>query len=588
MKLFSAVATVVAVAVTGSEGSPTYSSASPASVSGSAASALPTVDLGYALHKATVNATGSYYNFSNIPFAEPPLGSLRFKAPIPPQTRNRTVNDGQQTRICPQSNPAWELIAAQFLAGTNVSTLAAEEAASSSSLNLSSIPTPGPRENEDCLLLDVIVPEAIYSSAYGKASRSNSTCDGSAGAPVLVWIYGGGYTSGSKGGNNPAGLIAASQTRGSNGIVYVALNYRLGMFGWLGGPIFQEGGTANVGLYDQRLALRWVQSNIHLFGGDPKRVTVMGESAGGGSIEHQITAYGGSQGKAPFQQAILQSAAFQPYPDPSQLDGIFNSTLSYASLVANTSITTLSQLRALPSSALQLINKVVVGVSPYGLFTYGPSVDGVFVPALPGQLFLSGQYDKSLSLMVGHNSDEPTFFTSPFINNETAFNNFISTSVPEASAAVIAYIENVLYPPVFDGSQPYTSNYGRAKRVIDDSSFSCNARYLAAAFSNQTWDYYFTVPPGFHAEDLAYTFFNGDTSTLDDGLAVQVPVAKTLQSYITMFTKYGNPNGNGTPYFPVYGANSSSLVLDITNAGKVQKDSVATAYCDWWQKGLYA
>ncbi|RDW69759.1 hypothetical protein BP6252_08779 [Coleophoma cylindrospora] len=587
MKLFNAVATVVAVVVSGCEAAPTYSSVSPASVSGSAPSALPTVDLGYALHKATVNATGSYYNFSNIAFAEPPLGNLRFKEPIPPQTRNRTVNDGQQTRICPQSNPAWELIEAQLLTGTNVSVLAAEEAASSSSLNLSSVPTPGPTENEDCLLLDVIVPEAIYSSAYGKASRLNSACVDCAGAPVLVWIYGGGYTSGSKGANNPAGLIATSQTRGSNGIVFVAINYRLGMFGWLGGPIFQEGGTANVGLYDQRLALRWVQSNIHLFGGDPKRVTVMGESAGGGSIEHQITAYGGSRGKAPFQQAILQSAAFQPHPYPSQLDMIFNSTLSYASLVANTSITTLSQLRALPSYALQIINKVVVGVSDYGVFTYGPCVDGVIVPALPGQLFLSGQYDKTLNLMVGHNSDEPTFFTSPFINNVTTFDEFISASIPGAPAAAVAYIENDLYPPIFDGSQPYTSEYGRAKRVIDDSSFSCNSRYLASAFSNRTWDYYFAIPPGYHGEDVSYTFFNGDTTTLDDGLAVQAPVAKRLQSYITMFTKYGDPNGNGTPFFPVYGANSSSLVLDITNAGTVQKDTVATAYCDWWQKGLY-
>lgn len=67
------------------------------------------------------------------------------------------------------------------------------------------------------------------------------------------------------------------------------MNYRLGAFGWLSGPTFQESGTANLGLYDQRLALEWVQANIHLFGGDPNRVTVFGESAGGGSIMHQIT-----------------------------------------------------------------------------------------------------------------------------------------------------------------------------------------------------------------------------------------------------------------------------------------------------------
>ena len=81
----------------------------------------------------------------------------------------------------------------------------------------------------------------------------------------------------------------------------------MGAFGWLAGPTLQSDGTANAGLYDQRLALEWVEKNIHLFGGDPCRVTVLGESAGGGSIMHQITAHGGLKGPAPFQQAIMQS-----------------------------------------------------------------------------------------------------------------------------------------------------------------------------------------------------------------------------------------------------------------------------------------
>ena len=89
--------------------------------------------------------------------------------------------------------------------------------------------------------------------------------------------------------------------------MFVAINYRLGAFGWLSGPTLQSDGTANAGLYDQRLALEWVQKNIHLFGGDANCVTVAGESAGGGSIMHQITAFGGLKGAAPFQQAILQS-----------------------------------------------------------------------------------------------------------------------------------------------------------------------------------------------------------------------------------------------------------------------------------------
>lgn len=111
----------------------------------------------------------------------------------------------------------------------------------------------------------------------------------------MIRIYGGGYTLGSKiSSGNPAGLIAASMynstsgTNGTNsteGIIFVAMNYRLGALGWLSGPSFQgEGGVSNAALYDQRLAIQWVRQNIQLFGGDPNRITLMGESAGGGSI----------------------------------------------------------------------------------------------------------------------------------------------------------------------------------------------------------------------------------------------------------------------------------------------------------------
>lgn len=127
--------------------------------------------------------------------------------------------------------------------------------------------------------MDVVVPEAIFNAR-----------DSGYGAPVLVWIYGGGYTLGSKSDSgNPSGLLARSENDNSTGVIYVAMNYRLGAFGWSSGPTFQQNGTANAGLWDQRFALEWIQQNIHLFGGDPTRVTVLGESAGGGSIMHQIT-----------------------------------------------------------------------------------------------------------------------------------------------------------------------------------------------------------------------------------------------------------------------------------------------------------
>ena len=166
--------------------------------------------------------SGGFYNFSNIPFAEPPLGKLRFTAPIPPQGRSSTVNNGSIGAICPQAAPAWEAISVQFvpayLAGLpfNLSAAEAEAAALSGD-----IPPQDPRTTEDCLTLDVFVPEKIFS----KSTSGNST-----GAPVMVWIYGGGYTTGFKDGSglyNPAGLIKASQVGGSEGVIYVAPNYRV-------------------------------------------------------------------------------------------------------------------------------------------------------------------------------------------------------------------------------------------------------------------------------------------------------------------------------------------------------------------------
>jgi hypothetical protein len=160
---------------------------------------LPVVDLGYELQRATLyNNTGAYYNFSNIRYAAPPTGNLRFRAPKKPQKNRGTVQTGLPDRICAQAGPAWEIIAGQFIPEY----LTGQTVFNESSFNTTTGPAPplDPRTTEDCLFLDVLVPKKIFDHA-GKGS----------GAPVLVWIYGGGYTGGSKSGSgNPAGLLAAS------------------------------------------------------------------------------------------------------------------------------------------------------------------------------------------------------------------------------------------------------------------------------------------------------------------------------------------------------------------------------------------
>ena len=178
------------------------------------------------------------------------------------------------------------------------------------------------------------------------------------------------------------------------------MNYRLGAFGWLSGSEFNSSGTPNVGLYDQRFALEWVQSYISKFGGDPSRVTVFGESAGGGSIMHQITAYGGANGPVPFQQAIPQSPGFQPVVSDDQENGIYEDFLKLLN------VTSLDEARELPFETLATANTIQVGGAAYGQFVYGPTVGGDFVPDLPGKLLAEGKFAKDVKVMLGHNTDE--------------------------------------------------------------------------------------------------------------------------------------------------------------------------------------
>ncbi len=188
------------------------------------AQTLPVIDLGKTVHRAQLNVSvqhqliqqthvlilkqtpGDFYTFKNIPYAEPPLGELRFRKPIPLLSINRTINDGSSTRVCIQGDVPWF----QFSIPLLFQRLAEGGI----------FPTPGPPpappsgQSEDCLLLDVSVPKQAYDSHASSL-------------PVIVWIHGGAYIGGSKEGVNPAGLFAQSRRDGAPGVIFVSINYRL-------------------------------------------------------------------------------------------------------------------------------------------------------------------------------------------------------------------------------------------------------------------------------------------------------------------------------------------------------------------------
>ncbi|KAJ4365578.1 hypothetical protein N0V83_008198 [Neocucurbitaria cava] len=533
-------------------------------------SSLPTVDLGYEIYRAaSFNSTGNFYNFSNIRFAQAPVGDLRFAPPEAPVENRSAINNGDIGRICPQAGPLWGQYATLFLESLLLGTTPSNQTFVAPGANSSSPVSPrDPRESEDCLFLDVFVPEDILSKA-GKGY----------GAPVLVWIYGGGYTGGNKN-YNPAGLLAASGNASNGDVIYVSMNYRLGALGWQAGPSYQaEGGVSNLGLYDQRFALEWVQNYIHLFGGDKNRVTVFGESAGGGSIMHQITAYGGLKGKAPFQQAVPQSPGWQQISSNVQQEDTYSKFLN----LTNTS--SLAELRALPSEAVIRANfQQVTYDSAWGTFTYGPVVDGNFVPQQPGQLLAQGRFDQDVRVMVGHNANEGTYFTPPYIHSEEALIAQLRLAYPYAPQQSVDEITQVLYPPVFDGSYGYTDQYSRASLIISESVFTCNTNYLSTALKNETYSYLFAVPPAFHGFDVPYTYYDG--GALSPLSVLNRTVAIALQDFIASFAEEGAPEAAGIRQFNMYGPDASVLELNVTGIEEV-RDSNANARCAWWQKALF-
>ncbi|KAH8797780.1 Alpha/Beta hydrolase protein [Flagelloscypha sp. PMI_526] len=234
-------------------------------------------------------------------------------------------------------------------------------------------PTPDidPRTSEDCLFLDIFTPKQLFYQGYH--------------APVLFWIDGGGYTVGSKDAFffTPEGLYNVTQSE----FVVVSINYRLGAFGFLAGSVVREEGILNTGLLDQRFALEWVKLHIEKFGGDPLKVTIMGESAGGGSVMHHIAAYGGSHG-APFNLAILQSPSWFSGLTPKIQDANTQTFLRYLN------VTTLEEAR-IP--------------------------DDSYIPDFPAELFASGRYTHGLRILTGHNFDEELIITNPIVTDDASY-----------------------------------------------------------------------------------------------------------------------------------------------------------------------
>ena len=291
----------------------------------------------------------------------------------------------------------------------------------------------------------------------------------------------------------------------------------------------------------------------------------------------------------PFQQAIPQSPGFKPITTNELQEQIFNSFLSYAN------VSTLQDARNLPTETLIQANTLQIFNADYGEYVYGPTVDGDFVPALPGLLLLHGQYDKSLRVMAGHNADEGLAFTSPFIINETDYEEYFANEFPAIQPSVEDYITQDLYPPAPNETLGYEDQIQRTAFSVSELIFTCNTYYMAsayAAFNNgSAYSYRFDVPPALHGEDVAYTFYDAPNGTVViDGYGVPVneTVAYALQDFITSFVRTGAPSSTlASAAFPEYGTEGNIMTLDVSGIVPGIDDS-DNYRCRFWQKALYS
>lgn len=300
-------------------------------------------------------------------------------------------------------------------------------------------------------------------------------------------------------------------------------------------------------------------------------------SAGGGSIIHHITSYGGDQ-PLPFQKAIPLSAGWVPVTTDKQQEDATNIFLS------NLNATTVGEAQNASSSEVILANARAIGAAPWSFFGYGPVVDGSLVPSHPQVSLLKGHFNRDVSVMTGHVSHESPSFSPPFVKTNIELEEFIGGLFPTVKPGVVEYILDTLYP------EP---GLNRTLKFLAELGFTCNVNYLRQAFEGKTYNYEFKVPPSLHGSDFPYVFYGGpDSKDVKGGVyhgplgAVRVDLAVMLQRYITNFVKGGDPNGEGLPEFPSSGVGARMLALD-TEGVAVERDTTDNERCSWLQSVPY-
>ena len=454
--------------------------------------------------------------FKGIPFAAPPVGDLRWREPMPVKPWQGVRDATMFSSHCVQS-------------GADVS--------------------------EDCLYLNVWTPE------WPSKSRK----------PVMLWIHGGGNFAGSG-----SEAVFDGESLAKRGVVLVTANYRLGAFGFLAHPELtaesSHHASGNYGLMDQVAAMKWVRDNIARFGGDPRKVTIFGESPGGLDINVLMTS---PLAKGLYARLIGESG---PVVAPPSLAEGEKKGLAVAATFKADSI---KGLRAISAQDLQK-------ATGQGLQFLGPLlgvvVDGWILPRPPFQVFEAGQ-EHHIDLLLGSNARE---LSRPFFPIAELKEGIESEFGPLAAKALDVY-------GVANGREPAPDPVlGSAMaQWATDSQFRCGTVAELVWHSragNRSYQFQFSrVPPGresvgaAHGSEIPYVF--GTLSVA--GRAANAPkydskdsaVSDQMQQYWTNFAKTGNPNGGSLPQWPKFDP-AARAYMELTADGPIAWEGLRRAACD--------
>ena len=497
--------------------------------------------------EGTFNAATGVRAFKGIPFAQPPVGELRWKPPVPAaswQGIRRADKFGPRAMQRP-------IFGDMAFRSDGVS--------------------------EDCLYLNVWTP--------AKSTRQH--------LPVLVYFYGGGFAAGDGSEGRYDGESMAAR-----GMVAVTVNYRLNVFGFLAHPeLSQESpqhASGNYGLLDQNAALRWVAQNIHAFGGNPTQVTIAGESAGSISVSaHMVSPM--SQGL--FARAIGESGSLLGTLTPVPLAEAEQIGLKFAT---NSGAGSLAELRAMSSE------KVLEATGRPGAPWFGLTMDGLFLRQDPFEVFARGQQAK-VALLVGWNSEEMNYRAvlrqaEPTLENFQAaikqlypkdWESALKAYAPADSSQVLQVATDLASDRFIafstwkwadshnktGGKAVYRYYYAHPRPAMRPEMGNATPGLAGGVTRNAG-----TSPPpppaqgAVHSAEIEYALGNLDKNKVFAWTPDDYKVSQIVQGYFANFIKTGNPNGKGLPDWPALGKTGAASFMRLDVQPQAQTEQHADRY----------